>query len=131
MKGTTKKVLQVIAMASVFGLVSCTAPVVDPGTNTNTDTNTNTNPVASEVFVVQLIASNSSPKAEQIKNQFAADGHPAVVSAIQAGGQTLYRVQIGSYGTEADARRVLNQLKSRYQSNQHIRNAVVKTKNGI
>jgi cell division protein FtsN len=144
MKGTTKNILQMMAMASIFGLVSCTTPV-DPGTtdtntnttntntsNTNTNTsNTNNNPVVSEIYVVQLIATNSSPKAESIKNEFAGEGYPAAVSAIESGGRTLYRVQIGSYGTESDAKRVLNQMKRRYHRNQHVNNAVVKTKNGI
>lgn len=145
MKSITKKLIQPIALIAIFGLASCTTPpVTDTGGGTTGGGTTGggtTNPgtgggsgggsVVTETYVVQLIATNSSPKAEGIKNEFTGEGYPTVVSPIQSDGQTLYRVQIGSYGTEADAQRVLNQMKRRYQRNTHVSNAVVKTKNGI
>ncbi len=146
MEGITKRLVQSMALVAIFGLASCTTqPVTDTGgTGGGTSTGGGTTgggggstggsgggSVVTETYVVQLIATNSSPKAEGIKNEFASEGYPAAVSAIESGGRTLYRVQIGSYGTQADAQRVLNQMRRRYQRNQHVNNAVVKTKNGI
>lgn len=134
MEGITKRLVQSMALVAIFGLASCTTqPVTDNG-GTGGDTSTGGGgggSVVTETYVVQLIATNSSPKAEGIKNEFAGEGYPAVVSAIESEGSTLYRVQIGSYGTQADAQRVLDQMRRRYQRNQHVNNAVVKTKNGI
>ncbi len=149
MEGITKRLVQSIALIAIFGLASCTTqPVTDNG-DTGGGTSTGGTPTTgggsgggstggsgggsavTVTYVVQLIATNSSPKAEAIKNEFAGEGYPAVVSAIESGGSTLYRVQVGAYGTQADAQRVLNQMRRRYQRNQHVNNAVVKTKNGI
>jgi len=61
--------------------------------------------------------------------EFVAEGYQAYVSDLVVDGQTLHRVQIGPYGTEADATRVLDQMRIRYRRNEHVNNAVVKTVN--
>ena len=53
-----------------------------------------------------MIASSSATTAESIKDKFVAEGYKAYVSPLGS----LYRVQIGPYGSEADAQRVLDQL---------------------
>ncbi len=79
-------------------------------------------------FVVQLLATSSASKASSIKNTFVNEGYNNTsVNAILRSGQTLHRVQIGPFGTQADAQRVLNQMKRRYKKNQYVNSAVVKT----
>ncbi|HHL18268.1 MAG TPA: SPOR domain-containing protein [Thiothrix sp.] len=83
-----------------------------------------------EIYVVQLIASSSKPKADRIRDQFVNDGYQAVVSTITSTTGLLHRVQIGAYSNEADALRALNEMRLRYKGvgNVHVNNAVVKTK---
>ena len=79
-------------------------------------------------FVVQLLATSNASKAASIKNTFVSEGYSqTTVNAILRSGQTLHRVQIGPFGTQADAQRVLNQMKRRYKKNQYVNSAVVKT----
>jgi len=79
-------------------------------------------------FVVQLLASSNASKAASVKNIFVREGYKnTTVNAILKNGQTLHRVQIGPFGTQADAQRVLNQMKRRYKKNQYVNSAVVKT----
>jgi len=79
-------------------------------------------------FVVQLLASSNASKAASVKNIFVREGYKnTTVNAILRNGQTLHRVQIGPFGTQADAQRVLNQMKRRYRKNRYVNSAVVKT----
>lgn len=134
MKGmviTSTKKQALLALVSVFVLASCTT--VNEGT-VPTDPVTTTPPVdttvPNEVYVVQLIASSSKTKADRIRNSFVNDGYQAVVSTITSATGLLHRVQIGAYGNEADALRVLNEMRQRYAGagNVHVNNAVVKTR---
>ena len=145
MKGITKKLIQLIGLVAVFGLVSCSTPVDEGSTDTGTgsgagtgDTNTGGGDTTGgstgggttvgEAYVVQLIASKSAAKAESIKNEFVAEGYAKAHVSVKG---DVHRVQIGPYGTQADAQRVLDQMHRRYKKNQHVNNAVVKTVNGI
>jgi len=77
---------------------------------------------------VQLLASSSASKAASVKNVFVREGYKnTTVNSILRNGQTLHRVQIGPFGTQADAQRVLNQMKRRYRKNRYVNSAVVKT----
>ena len=129
----------ILALLIAFGLASCTQPVVEPatdpgttstGTGTGTSTTTTGTTTEKVIYVVQLIASASEARANQVKKEFATEGYQAVVNSIEVNGKAVHRVQVGSYGTEADAQRVLAQMKRRYQRNEHVKNAVVKTKFG-
>ncbi len=137
MKGITKKLIQAMALVAVFGLASCTTtPVNDDTTGGSTGGGTSgggstgggtSGGSTAEGYVVQLIASKSASKAESIKNEFAGEGYnKAHVSALG----DVFRVQIGPYGSEADAQRVLDQMRRRYKQNVNVNNAVVKTVNG-
>ncbi|MEE9302382.1 MAG: SPOR domain-containing protein [Thiotrichaceae bacterium] len=142
MKGITKKLIQVLALVTVFGLASCsTTPVNDDTTGGDTGSGTGDTGGGTtdggggdagggsnvgDGFVVQLIASSSATKAESIKDEFVGEGYKAYVSPLG----DLFRVQIGPYGTEADAQRVLDQMRRRYHRNTNVNNAVVKTVNG-
>lgn len=135
MKGITRKALAAMSLVAVFGLASCTQPPANDdttggtGTDTTTDggsTGTDGGSTVNQGYVVQLIASKSVARAEQIKDEFVAEGYQATVSPLNSDSGTVYRVQIGPYGTEADAQRVLDQMKRRYQQNIHVNNAVTK-----
>lgn len=79
-------------------------------------------------FVVQLLASSNASKAASVKNIFVKEGYRnTTVNAILSNGKSIHRVQIGPFGTQADAQRVLNQMKRRYKKNQYVNSAVVKT----
>jgi hypothetical protein len=134
MKGMTiasTKKQALLVLVSAFIVASCTA--VNEGTGVGTGTGVGVGvgtTLPNEVYVVQLIASSSKPKADRIRDQFVSDGYQAVVSTITSAAGLLHRVQIGAYSNEADALRVLNEMRLRYKGagNVHVNNAVVKTK---
>ncbi len=78
-------------------------------------------------YVVQLTASSSRNKAENLKNRFARDGYSAFVSPLQVNGRLLHRVQIGYYNSQNDAGLVLAQLQQNYPGDAYVNAALVKT----
>ena len=100
------------------------------GGNTGSGSGTagNGGEVHTQSYVVQLIATSSSAKADAVKNTFVNEGYRnTVVNTIVKDGKHIHRVQIGPYGTQADGDRVLAQMKRRYHKNQYVNNAIVKT----
>lgn len=80
-----------------------------------------------EQYVVQLTASNSLKKAQNIKDKFATDGYNAFVSPLTLNGKLLHRVQIGMFNDQTDAKMVLAQMKVKYPSNPYVVGAITKT----
>jgi len=135
-----------VALVAVLGLASCSSiPANDGETtgdtgggstgggtgsgNTGGSTGGSTGGGATEdAFVVQLIASNSAVKAESIKNVFVGEGYKNAQVSVK---DSIHRVQIGPYATQAEAQKVLDKMHTRYKKNPHVKNAVVKTVNGI
>lgn len=76
-------------------------------------------------YVIQLIASSLSGKAESIKSEFASEGYKAFVNDSMIGGRQLYRVQLGPYASKSQAEGELNRMKRRYLSNPHVNAAFV------
>jgi len=149
MKGLMVKVSACVILAAMLGACSTTgvsdSTTAVPAGSTTTGTvidNSNNNAGSGTVvsappsnvtpkhFVVQLIASSSSQKAQGIQREFTSEGYQAYISPIVVAGQTLHRVQIGPYGSEANAYSVLQSMRKRYQSNRYVNAAVVKTVNG-
>jgi len=149
MKGLMVKVSACVILAAMLGACSTTgvsdSTTAVPAGSTTTGTvidNSNNNAGSGTVvsappsnvtpkhFVVQLIASSSSQKAQGIQREFTSEGYQAYISPIVVAGQTLHRVQIGPYGSEANAYSVLQSMRKRYQSNIYVNTAVVKTVNG-
>jgi cell division septation protein DedD len=115
-----KRILAILFIISAFGLASCaTTPPIDGNPDPGS---------VQKEFVVQLIASSSQAKANQIKTTFAREGYATSVNPLVVNGKTLYRVQIGPYATEAEAQAVLTKMKQRYQRNGYVKNAVIKEK---
>ena len=150
MKGLMVKVSACVILAAMLSACSTTGvsdsttavPAGSTTTGTVIDNSNNNNAGAGTVvsappsnatpehFVVQLIASSSSQKAQGIQREFTSEGYQAYISPIVVAGQTLHRVQIGPYGSEANAYSVLQSMRKRYQSNIYVNTAVVKTVNG-
>ena len=80
-----------------------------------------------EQYVVQLTASKSRQKAQNIKDQFAADGYNAFVSPLNLNGKLLHRVQIGMFNDQADAKMVLAQMQVKYPRDPYVAAAITKT----
>lgn len=104
---------------------------VSNGGNTNVNTGntggTSGGTVAT-AYVVQLIATSSSSKAQSVKNTFAGEGYQNIkINTVTINGQAIHRVQVGPFGTQADGGRVLAQMKRRYLKNQYVNKAIVKT----
>ena len=78
-------------------------------------------------YVVQLTASNSQKKAQNISDKFAADGYNAFVSPLNLNGKLLHRVQIGLFNDQADAKMVLAQMQVKYPLNPYVAAAITKT----
>lgn len=106
------------------GTVSVNTPGGSPGgggTEAPVDTSAN----KTKGFVVQLLASASADRAQEVKDQFEREGYPSFVSILSRDTQKLYRVQIGPYAKEADATLVLNNMKARYQKNMLVMQAII------
>ncbi|MGH7856976.1 MAG: SPOR domain-containing protein, partial [Candidatus Binatia bacterium] len=58
---------------------------------------------------VQALADRSG--AERLSRQLRAKGYDTDISAAKVSGQTLYRVRVGSFATENDAREVVAKLR--------------------
>lgn len=123
------------------GSISTETDVGDHANNgsTNTDDNTNRGHNPDNVtdgynashpkkkgFVVQLTASISQQKADTINTTFIAEGYPVIQNNIETNGQVLYRVQIGPYATQGEAKAVLNKMKKRYRRNTYVNSAIIK-----
>nr|CAA6828384.1 MAG: Unknown protein [uncultured Thiotrichaceae bacterium] len=102
------------------------SPVPHPNPNP-TPPVANPNPVPQQQYVVQLTASSSQTKAQNIRNTFAGKGYNAFVSPLMVNGRQLYRVQIGYYTNKADAEATLNQMRQQNPSDIYVEDAIVKT----
>lgn len=101
-------------------------PVTNPNPNPMPPI-ANPNPVPQQQYVVQLTASSSQSKAENIRNTFVGQGYNAFVSPLLVNGRTLHRVQIGYYTNKTDADAILNQMRQQNPGDIYASNAIVKT----
>ena len=117
MKAITNKLGLIFTLLTFLGLTACTNIPIDENPNPNV-----------KGYVVQLVATNDASKAFNIKNTFVKEGYKnTTVNSITKDGKKIHRVQIGPFGTKSDGDRVLMKMKKRYQKNQYVNNAVVKT----
>ena len=82
---------------------------------------------AAEQYVVQLTASNSLQKAQNIRDKFAAEGYNAFVSPLNLNGRLVHRVQIGMLNDQGDANMVLAQMQVKYPGDPYVAEAITKT----
>ncbi len=117
MKAISNKLVLIFTLLTFFGLTACTnIPVNDKPDSTM------------KGYVVQLVATSDMSKAANIKNTFVKEGYKnTTVNSITRSGKKIHRVQIGPFAKKADGEKLLMKMKTRYQKNQYVNNAVVKT----
>jgi len=62
-------------------------------------------------FTIQIMSTSSKAEADQTSENFTNAGYQAYVSEVTMDGKTRYRVRIGFYPTESEARQALGKLK--------------------
>lgn len=65
--------------------------------------------------VIQVFSSAEKDQAERIRQRLVNGGHPAYLSPVEVGGNTMYRVRIGPYATRADAQKVADTVRKGYK----------------
>lgn len=77
-------------------------------------------------YAIQLLATSSQSRANNLKNVMAGEGYPAYVTKTKQNGKTLFRVRIGQYAVKSEAVKVQASMKRRYKKNTNVnRSAVV------
>lgn len=112
---------------------SRTAKVVTKQTSTKSGNTSSTSVVnkptsgtAKNGYAIQLLATSSSTRANNLKNVMAGEGYPTYVTKTKQNGKTLYRVRIGQYTTKSKALTAHAAMKRRYKKNTNVnRSAVV------
>ena len=77
-------------------------------------------------YAIQLLATSSSSRANNLKKVMSGEGYSTYVTQTKQNGKTLYRVRIGQYKTKSQATTVQTAMKRRYKKNTNVnRSAVV------
>lgn len=77
-------------------------------------------------YAIQLLATSSASRANDLKNVMAGEGYPTYITKTQQNGKLLYRVRIGQYTTRAAAAKIQSAMKRRYKKNANVnRSAIV------
>lgn len=77
-------------------------------------------------YAIQLLATSSASRANDLKKVMSGEGYPTYVTKTQQNGKLLYRVRIGQYADRAAAAKAHNALKRRYKKNASVnRSAIV------
>lgn len=85
-----------------------------------------TSGTAKNGYAIQLLATSSQTRANNLKNVMAQEGYPTHVTKTIQNGKTLYRVRIGQYANKSQAVKAQAAMKRRYKKNTNVnRSAVV------
>jgi cell division septation protein DedD len=76
-------------------------------------------------FSVQLLATSSSSRANNLKNVMSKEGYRVSVSKTAKRGKVLFRVRIGHYSTRAAAVSAQRKMKRRYKRNQAVNSSII------
>lgn len=76
-------------------------------------------------YAIQLLATSSQTRANDLKNVMAREGYPTYVTQTSQNGKQLFRVRIGQYKTRAAAAAMQNSLKRRYKKNKSVTNSAI------
>lgn len=82
-------------------------------------------PTGRNKYVVQLLATSNSGKANSLRNTMMKEGYAAFVSTAKSGGKTLYRVRVGGFAGKSAAIQKQNAMKRRYRQNQFVQSSIV------
>ncbi|MCK5895153.1 MAG: SPOR domain-containing protein [Cocleimonas sp.] len=76
-------------------------------------------------FAIQLLATSSSSRANNLKKVMNTEGYPTKVSKTSKNGKVLFRVRIGDYLTRQAAVSAQRKMQRRYRRNQHINSSLI------
>jgi cell division septation protein DedD len=76
-------------------------------------------------FSVQLLATSSSSRANNLKKVMSEEGYRVSVSKTAKQGKVLFRVRIGNYSTRAAAASAQRNMKRRYKRNQAVNASII------
>ncbi len=76
-------------------------------------------------FAVQLLATSSSSRANNLKKVMSREGYRVLVSKTTKRGKILFRVRIGNYSTRAAAVSAQRKMKRRYKRNQAVNSSII------
>ena len=79
-------------------------------------------------YTIQLIATSSSSRANNLKNVMKKEGYKSFVSKTTSNGKVLFRVRLGNYSSRQAAITAQSKMKSRYQKNQYVKSSLVVSK---
>ncbi|WP_022952857.1 SPOR domain-containing protein [Leucothrix mucor] len=80
---------------------------------------------AANGYAIQLLATSSQTRANDLKNVMTGEGYPTYVTKTTQNGKQLFRVRIGQYKTRAAAAAMQNSLKRRYKKNRSVTNSAI------
>ncbi|HFC91676.1 MAG TPA: hypothetical protein ENJ51_02560 [Leucothrix mucor] len=76
-------------------------------------------------FSVQLLATSSSSRANNLKNVMSREGYRVSVSKTAKHGKVLFRVRVGNYSTRAAAVSAQRKMQRRYKRNQAVNSSII------
>lgn len=78
-------------------------------------------------YSIQLLATKKEVKANALQKLMSDEGYPTYVLAVVKGTDTLYRVRIGAYQEQDEAKAIQARMKRRYTKNTNVQNSLVVT----
>ena len=85
-------------------------------------------PTGRNGYAIQLLATSSSSRANNLKSIMTKEGYKTAVSKTTKNGKTLFRVRVGGYQNRQAAVKAQNSMKRRYQKNQYVKTSMVVAK---
>lgn len=76
-------------------------------------------------YAIQLLATSSASRANDLKKVMAGEGYPTYITKTQQNGKVLYRVRIGQYTTRAAASKTQAAMKRRYKKNTYVNGSAI------
>lgn len=72
-------------------------------------------PAAAGKVVIQVFSSPERDQAEKIRDRLVSGGQQAFLSPVEVGGNTMYRVRIGPFGSRDDAQKVAERVRKGFK----------------
>ncbi len=76
-------------------------------------------------YSIQLLATSSSSRANNLKNTMKKEGYDSFVSRTTKNGKVLFRVRVGKFANRQTAIATQSQMQRRYKKNQYVTTSLV------
>lgn len=76
-------------------------------------------------YAIQLLATSSSSRANNLKKTMIKEGYDSFVSKTTKNGKILFRVRVGKFASRQAALATQNKMKRRYKKNQYVISSLV------